>query len=359
MGAEQPNVYSQAQTPTSMQLLQGMAQPSQAIQPFMNQAAQNMYPEIPSQTMAPMSQPTQVQPQQMTEQPQVQQQVTEQAVRQEIAPRGGSKAVKRPSSAEMRSDSLALAAQGTPDAIAMSKSLNHMADAQDKVAADAWKNANKSVKGFIEKERAAEDQLSSIEEMRQLDKTGKLDKPGRVFFAEMIDKVTGIPGAGTGMLSSDSQVFNKVRAGLLKGLSKEFGGKVAVVEMDSFMKKFPSLMNSKEGREKIYRLFEVQQELANIDVKAAQNVIDNNGGFPPQSFDLDHAKEARRLRKELTDARAAEVNQIIGAEKNSSSTAKPTTSTLALSVSKVPEGRVVYTKDGRAMKKVNGQMVPA
>ncbi|RPJ51995.1 MAG: hypothetical protein EHJ95_04605 [Methanobacteriota archaeon] len=346
IGGQQPQ-FGQPQMGPQMQGLQGLmggmqGMPQAMDQDLLQRAAAMQYPE------------PQAAPQEVPQAPRDMAQVApEVAAPSQVA----RETAKKPSADEMRADALQLAAMGTPDAVAMSKVLTKKADAQEARAQKAWDRADKKVTEYVDKERASEDQLDLINQMKELDKTGKLDSPSRAVFASMVDKVTGIEGAGNGLLTGDSQLFNKMRASFLKGLSKEFGGKVAIQEMDSFMKKFPSLMNSKEGRAKIYRMFEIAHDMANIDVKAAQDVIDNNGGYPPDNFTLEHQKRARILRKELTDSRAAEVNSLIASEQPSSS--QQTTKSSALSVAKVPEGRVVYTASGKAMKKVNGVMVPA
>jgi hypothetical protein len=338
MLGEQQEEQPQGFQPSMSYFTGGVQQlPQMLNQDLMQRAANYQYPMPQMQQEAPQV-PRDMAPIQQTasqiEQPLQQEPIVEGA--QPVAS-------KKPTAEEMRTDALALASIGTPEAIAMSKVLTKKADAQEKRAQTAWDRADKRVNEYVDKEKVAREQLDLVTEMEQLDKTGTLDSPSKAVFAEMVDKITGITGAGNGMLTADSQYFNKVRASLLKGMAKEFGGRVAVQEMDNFMKKFPSLMNSKEGRQKIYELFKVNLDLANIDVQAAQNVIDRNGGYPPDNFSLAQRAEERRLRKELIDSKASEVNQIIGSE-----TKQPRAFSSIPKASDVPKGMEVYdTKTGR------------
>lgn len=75
-----------------------------------------------------------------------------------------------------------------------------------------------------------------------------------------------------------------------------FGSRVTNFDLFQYMKQFPSLLNSKEGRDNILRMMEINYELDSLYDRAIQRIIDQKGAgnIPPDEVD----KVARSLIKE-------------------------------------------------------------
>lgn len=78
-----------------------------------------------------------------------------------------------------------------------------------------------------------------------------------------------------------------------------FGSRVTNFDLYQYMKQFPSLLNSKEGRDNILRMMEINYELDSLYDKAVQRIIDQKGSsnIPPEEVD----RVARGLIKNRED----------------------------------------------------------
>lgn len=78
-----------------------------------------------------------------------------------------------------------------------------------------------------------------------------------------------------------------------------FGSRVTNFDLYQYMKQFPSLLNTAEGRTNILRMMEINYELDSLYDKAVQRIIDQkgSGNIPPEEVD----RLARSLIKDRED----------------------------------------------------------
>jgi hypothetical protein len=132
--------------------------------------------------------------------------------------------------------------------------------------------------------------------LQQLEGSGKLPEGfGRL----LIDPSTGDPyktAQKAGLVSPEAQEWVKEIARFGNRAKDAFGSRVTNFDLFQYMKQFPSLLNTGEGRQRILRMMEINYELDALYDKAVQQIIDDIGEdkIPPAQVD----KMARRLIKD-------------------------------------------------------------
>lgn len=145
------------------------------------------------------------------------------------------------------------------------------------------------MKEYADQYKAAKKGEHTIERMKELDKED-LAGPGEAKFAESIDELPYIGRfirAFTGPLALNpaSQEFQKLQSEFLTEMRSLFGGNIPVAEMQQFMKGIPTLMNTKEGRARIYKNLEYGYKIKKQAFKIAQEIKRENGGKVPLDID--------------------------------------------------------------------------
>lgn len=163
------------------------------------------------------------------------------------------------------------------------------------------------------------------EDIRETNKAGTIAKENTIYVDEMqnlIDEgnLTGpraaqlFDAAGWSLdilnnPSSDS--FGKIRTRFFKGMSKIFGGKVAVVEFQEFVKGIPSLTQSLAGRQLIVNMMRIESQGDMMRQRVMNDVVGEyeEAGKPlPKNFDklINERMEPLRepLIKEFHDTQA-------------------------------------------------------
>jgi hypothetical protein len=140
-----------------------------------------------------------------------------------------------------------------------------------------------------------------IDKMQSLDKEGLVGKN----LALLFDKA-GLPISILGNPSSEE--FQKLQQQLMKGVM-QYGSRILQIEFDNFMKQIPTLLNSKEGRAKIYKNIKLMNQI-NLDAyDAKKEILSENKGVPP--LDLYDRIQNRiepkmeAVRKEMLNPRSA------------------------------------------------------
>jgi len=137
-----------------------------------------------------------------------------------------------------------------------------------------------------------------IGRFKALNRTGKLDRDKLV---TQISNVLGINA--TPFLSADAIEFEKLISELIKGgvLKDSFGSRVTNLDLTTFLKSLPSLLQTKEGRERVINNLEILDEMGDVRYKAFREIIKNNENKTPADlqFLLDDAteKEMEELEK--------------------------------------------------------------
>jgi hypothetical protein len=86
------------------------------------------------------------------------------------------------------------------------------------------------------------------------------------------------------LLTPEDENYNKVLKEFMTGISKTFGGKVSNMELQQYMQKFPTLLNTPEGRTRIVRDLLDFAQIPLDKYKIADRIRANNNYFLPKGF---------------------------------------------------------------------------
>lgn len=175
---------------------------------------------------------------------------------------------------------------------------------EEKLDIARHKTTAPTMKQYSDEYKAAKKGEHTIERMRELEKED-LAGPGEAKFLETIGEVPFVGKfikAFTGPLALNpaSQEFQKLQQEFLGEMRSLFGGNIPVAEMEQFMKSIPTLMNTKEGRKRIYKNLEYGYKIKKQAFKLAQEIKKENGGRTP--LDIDEQVTARLGKKIKTIA---------------------------------------------------------
>jgi len=147
----------------------------------------------------------------------------------------------------------------------------------EKIAA---KRQSEFADAIIKDYQSAETSSLRLKRMAKLNEGDKLTTP----FAATVLEGVGLP---LGILSNpDSEEFAKLEADFSRDASKYFPGQVRTAELVAFMKSIPSLMNSKEGRDRVIQNLTLIDEAKKERYEAYKEIIKENRGFPPSDLDV-------------------------------------------------------------------------
>lgn len=80
-----------------------------------------------------------------------------------------------------------------------------------------------------------------------------------------------------GLQTPAAQRFEKIIARFQSGAKDYYGARVTNFDLESYMKQFPSLMNTKEGRMQIAKMLQISQQARNLYDKALEDVYRKYG----------------------------------------------------------------------------------
>lgn len=110
--------------------------------------------------------------------------------------------------------------------------------------------------------------------------------------------------------SADSQEFVKIVNDFLSGAKNTFGARVTNFEVNRFLRRLPSLLNTEEGRRRVLRQMEIINQINNSYNQAILDEFDRAGGVRKIDYDVAvrRAKkkiepEKKRLQKEYVRGR--------------------------------------------------------
>lgn len=86
------------------------------------------------------------------------------------------------------------------------------------------------------------------------------------------------------LLTPEDENYNKILKEFMTGISKTFGGKVSNMELQQYMQKFPTLLNTPEGRTRIVRDLLDFAQIPLDKYKVADRIRANNNYFLPKGF---------------------------------------------------------------------------
>jgi hypothetical protein len=145
------------------------------------------------------------------------------------------------------------------------------------------KSAHTYVNEVRNRNKKAKEIKNLLGKMYKYHKSGKLSGPLK---ASLIDfaKVKGYGPNLSWLLSKESQGFNKIGVSFLKYAKDYLGSKMTEKEAYSFLEQFPSLINTKEGRDEIFEIWKDMLASDFEEENAVESIIKNNGGKIPSNI---------------------------------------------------------------------------
>ena len=173
---------------------------------------------------------------------------------------------------------------------------------QQKLGMEERKLGLEATKNF--RERVSEDydasreNLMRLKRMEYLNKNNELTSPG---VATTLDKL-GLP---IGILNNpDSEEFDKLSKDQLKSIRTYFGARINQVEVENFLKTIPTLMNSKEGRNRVIDNLKILAEAKTATYKEYRDfrkTLKRGEALPEDLEDIVKDRTEKRLDKLAED----------------------------------------------------------
>lgn len=178
---------------------------------------------------------------------------------------------------------------------------------KQKMAHEEQKMINKEVFPYIkevqQKAKGAKENNVRLDRMEKLIESGKLNNPQ---FAGLLKTLKhGIWGVGldlTGLMSPESQEFDKISADFIKNAKDLFGTRITDTDLKAFLATIPNLSQSNEGKAAVIRNLKLMNKASEVREKAARNLLKKYGTKPPLDFE---AEVEEKIKPEL-DAIASE-----------------------------------------------------
>lgn len=151
---------------------------------------------------------------------------------------------------------------------------------------EVFENTNKQLKSNAIDRRG-------VKKLMQLNKSGKVGEGfGRTLINPKTGEFYGIAQL-TGSVAPEAQEWVKEIARFGNRAKDAFGSRVTNFDLQQYMKQFPGLLNTHEGRERILRMMQINYDLDNLYDTALQQIYHKKGlaGIPPE--------EANRLAREM------------------------------------------------------------
>lgn len=106
----------------------------------------------------------------------------------------------------------------------------------------------------------------------QLDRLEQLNREG-VEISPLFKKVTDFFGIPIGAFdSANAQELEKISNDLTAGIQSDYGNRILATEFNVFLKRIPSLMNSKEGRERVIHNLKLYQRAKSAEDDAYRQI---------------------------------------------------------------------------------------
>ncbi len=163
-----------------------------------------------------------------------------------------------------------------PQAAKLMQSQN---DVRSREEASRWKETKETRKTVNGQARAAHENNLRLDRMQALNDKGDL-------VSGVYNKALEKFGLDIGILKTpDSEEFEKLSNDMFKGIREIFGNRILKIEMITFLKTIPTLMQSEEGKNRVIRNLKTLNQGAFLRKKAMSRIIKENGGSPP--YDLE------------------------------------------------------------------------
>lgn len=187
----------------------------------------------------------------------------------------------------------------------------------------SWRKENAPI--FDENKTRIKNTKRDLLGVKSLDKLNETRKIGEGFQAILINPETGEfygPAQAAGLVSPEGQQWVKEIARFQNRAKDAFGSRVTNFDLQSYMKQFPGLLNSYEGRNRILKMMKANYEMDNLYDSAIQQIYDKYGlnGIAPEEADKLARSfirdETERLEKQFIELDQENINESIKQEQN-------------------------------------------
>jgi len=233
------------------------------------------------------------------------QQVME-ALRQRLIPQQeqGPEVMQAPTTSEMVSQAEPISLKyNIPAGLTRAQRSMFLRDAikeEKKDLRDAEKEAKPIIKETSDKYKSALETQNSLKRMEQLIQTGRLTRPRARAFLNFLEH--GIWGVGLDfhhLESPESQEFDKLSKSMLKQAKSIFGSRITDMDVKSFLKMVPDLLQTREGKRRIIYNMKLMNQGSMVRKKAMDDIIEENGGRAPNNLETLIDKRAAKQLDEI------------------------------------------------------------
>jgi len=127
------------------------------------------------------------------------------------------------------------------------------------------------------KSRAAKKEAIDLNVLDQLNQSGKLPEDlGRVLINPQTGELYKVAQLA-GLSSPETQQFSKTLANFVSKAKESFGARVTNFDLESFMKRLPSLLNTKEGKRRVIEQLKVINELDSLYENSLKKTFQHYG----------------------------------------------------------------------------------
>ncbi len=191
---------------------------------------------------------------------------------------------------------------------AVSRELNEIKQTQDEGLTPAEKVARSKERystGLDQYREAGTKLRSSTRDKERLDileSLNKNDKLPKDLARLNVDKEGSLKFPF--LASADAQRYVKTLNEFSSGAKDTFGSRVTNFDLSQYLKRFPTLMNSTEGRKQLLDQMKIVNQINSLYYKNLKNVYDKAGGV--RSIDADTAE---RLAEQLSEEKVSQLSE--------------------------------------------------
>lgn len=139
------------------------------------------------------------------------------------------------------------------------------------------KASKKTMTDIVNAEKAARDNLATLNRIEELDRTGKVQG----LTGDILNKV----GLGR-FRTAETQELEKLTQSFMSNLKNIFGARPTNFDVQQYLKAVPSLVQSPEGRARVIKNLRVANKAAQIRAEALREILKANKNRVPSNLDL-------------------------------------------------------------------------
>lgn len=151
------------------------------------------------------------------------------------------------------------------------------------------------------------DKLSTLEtEDMQFDRLGELADSGKLpnnFAVALFSKGGQLNDKAYALLSPEGQEFIKIIVDNTKGIKDTYGARVTNFDLETYLKRLPSLLNSPKGRERVIRDLKVINQINRLESQGILQEFERAGGSDKIAWSQAQARSRKELHDQIQELR--------------------------------------------------------